>query len=243
MEQINYRGIVATQDMAQALRALNAKAGENGWRLELVKKVLRQPMADAGREVQFRLHHSGKTNQQGLEAAWGFAVPLGFTPWARWPVGGSEADWVFHFLGPWQTVADNLLAEGRGQMAWPSVEAAALADVGKGLRCTEKFVQAQLHRIGKNPGPVDGIIGPRTTGQLETLALDRSSLTQVAEQLKGMESFKARTGKAKAGHIFVHGRQTVVQAVGAIQVQQHPHGALLAVRGPGRVLVDIGETT
>lgn len=240
---LNYRGVIATPDMAKALRGLEAKAAEGGWRLELIKGVYRPLMAAAGREVQFRLRRSDMTPQQALNAAWGFAVPLGFTPWSRWPVltgpEGEASNWTFHFLGDWQVVADNLLAEGRGHLAWPSVESAAQADVGLGT--TEQFVQTQLHRVGRNPGPVDGVIGPRTTSQIQTLALGRSSLAQTALQLQGMHTSKAPGGVVGRGQVYIHGRQVVVQAAGSVQVKHQPHGALLTVTGPGRVVVDIGD--
>lgn len=238
---INYRGLISTPDMAQALRTLETKASENDWKVAVSAGP--SPMSQAGREVLIQLKRKDRTPLEALHAAWGFAIPLGFTPWARWPVIEGDPDIRFHFLGPWQVVGDNLLAEGRGHLAWTSMQAAALVDVGRweGSHQTERYIQAQLHRVGKNPGPIDGIIGPRTTGQIHTLALGRSSLDDLVEALTEMEPPQPRVSEIGSGHIFVHGREVVIQGAGGVKVQKRPGGALLAISGPGRVVVDIGD--
>ena len=126
-----------------------------------------------------------------LRSLWSIAIPLGFTPWSRWPVPG-ELDDLFHFAGPWQQVVDRLLAEGRGELAWQSACCAASCDVGawKGDRELERFVQAQLHRVGANPGSLDGVVGRRTVDALNSIGL--SGDLEAAE-----ESFRKATRAEK----------------------------------------------
>jgi hypothetical protein len=235
--------------MAHALRELEKKVTPFKWKLKILGPKpgpQASKAAKAGREVQLRLRRSNASPQDALNASWSFMVPLGFTPWARFPVllqeDGEEINFTYHFLGPWQSLIDTLLAEGRGHLAWPNFEAAALADVGQDTteRSTERFVQAQLHRLGKNPGPVDGVIGPRTKQEIDSLALGRKSLAQLAALLGEMKS--PRNQKTDhIGHISVPGRSFVVNAAGGIALKRHASGAALEITSPGRVILDIGE--
>lgn len=247
---MSYKGCLLTPDTVAALSALEKAATAKKWRLRILGPSPSAPDGDAvslipaGREVWFDLKRSDVGDlQTALNAAWGFAVPLGFTPLNRHPLStGMEDDNIFHFFGPWQAVYDRLLAEGRGELAWPSVCAAAQVDVGawKGDKADERFVQAQLHRIGRNPGPVDGVIGPRTASALETLGLDRPSLAQTLLYLKGAHPSPVPKEQQSIGHLYVPHRKMVVSATGAIRVQQAGNTAVLHVTGAGRLIVDIG---
>ena len=244
---INFRGRLLTRDTAEAVQALEASAGENGWGLELSGPAAGSDdnpdsLVPAGREVQFLLTREGESSvQSALNAMWGHAVPLGFTPWCRYPLPGS-GNTTFHFFGPWQPLYDRLLAEGRGHLAWPSVCCAAQCDVGqwKGDKTEERFVQAQLHRIGRNCGPVDGIIGPRTAEAIRSLGLDRSSFAQVSAHLRQAEAPVVKKTR-QVGHVVVPGRTVVVTPTDGIKATRTRHGATLVVEKPGRVIIDIGE--
>jgi len=247
---VNYRGFPVTPDTQDALVRLGKRADEAGkWALTLLGpspgagKGNMLSLASAGREVHFRLSRSDRDEQTALNAAWACAIPLGFTPHDRWP-RVSPTSHIYYYLGPWQTLNDRLLAEGRGHLAWPSVCAAAQADVGvwSGDKTLERFVQAQLHRVGKNIGPVDGVIGPRTTTGVESLGLKRPTLPQVAEHLRvaSLTPPKSQAQKPLRGHLSVPGYNVRVQAFGGVQAQQHgDSGAFLTATGPGRLVVEV----
>lgn len=241
----SYKGMLVTPDMVAALKALEARASDNGkWRVKFLKTDTTKPdplsLAPAGREVRFVFERAGADPQTALNAAWGAAVPLGFTPGLRYPLlhDGHE---VFHFFGPWRDVYDRLLAEGRGHLAWPSLCCAAQVDIGAwtGDKEEPRFVQAQLHRIGRNPGPVDGVVGPRTAAAIESLGLSRGSFAQVVDHLRTAMPPERPEGTTQRGHFLLPGREVVVEAFGGITSWSAPHGAAFEVTGPGRVVVDV----
>jgi hypothetical protein len=185
-----------------------------------------------GREVRIE--------SSDLRSLWSIAIPLGFTPWSRWPVRG-DLDDLFHFAGPWQQVVDRLLAEGRGELAWQSACCAAACDVGvwDGDRDLERFVQAQLHRVGANPGAVDGVVGRRMAAALSSVGL-AGDLDAAAAELSG------RTGPSGArpdpsgrwtGHVSIPG-MTSIATYGKAASVRIPGGAALTIEGPGRVVID-----
>jgi len=246
---VNYRGHALTEDTAKALHALEERAGKMGkWKLELFKAPVDNPMVKAGREIHLRLRRSDATHQECLNAAWGFCVPLGFTPNDRWP-RASQTDAVFYYLGPWQSLNDRLLAEGRGHLAWSSMCAAALVDVGRweGDREAERFVQAQLHRIGKGVGPVDGVVGRRTQAGLESLGLHRPTLAASVNHLMNLdvlpqEAARKKAQKSQVGHLSIPNHRVRVQAFGAVTAQQHGEtSAFITASGEGRLVVEVSK--
>jgi len=251
LQLLNHKGLLLTPDTAQALNLLQEKASANKWRLVLsgptagVQGDNLVSLIPAGREVHLKfIGAEGGDTQAALNALWGHAIPLGFTPWLRYPILGS-GDAIFHFLGPWVALYDRLLSEGRGHLAWPSVCAAAQCDVGvwKGSKADERFVQAQLHRVGRNCGPVDGEIGPRTAEAVETLGLKRAAFADVMGYLKTAEPPTVTPEVRKVGHIAVPGRRLNVAAYGSIKAVKTLQGATLTIDGPGRVIVDVGGVT
>lgn len=246
----NYRGHVLTEDTTQALHALEERAWQLGkWKLDLLDPLIkdkRDPgsLVPAGREIHFRLQRSDRSEQESLNAAWACAVPLGFTPKDRWPRPSTTSE-VFYFFGPWSSVNERLLSEGRGHLAWPSVCIAAQCDVGvwQGDKETERFVQAQLHRVGKNVGPIDGVIGKRTQAAIASLGLDRPSLAQVAAHLKLAEPTPKQAyqpQQAARGHISVPGHTIRVQAFGDVRATQHgTSGASIVAHGEGRLVIEV----
>jgi len=246
----NHKGVALAADTIEALKTLEENATENGWRVSLIPAPPAVPppegplsLCQAGRQVVLRLHQEGAGPQQALNAAWGHAVPLGFTPWNRYPLAGSGADDVFHFCGLWRIVYDRLMSEGRGHLAWPSMCCAAQVDAGvwKGDKAEERFVQAQLHRVGRNCGPVDGVIGPRTTECIDMLGLKRAAFPKVLEHLKGMDVPRVEIQPRQVGHIALPGRKLTVSSFGGVKVTKTTQGATLTVEGPGRVILDVGD--
>lgn len=241
-----YKGLIVTADTATALKIVEERANAIGrWTV----KYLPQPpqvdplsLAPAGREVHLLFEKAGATAQDALNAAWGCLVPQGFTPKLRYPLVESGST-VFHFFGPWQGLYGLLLAEGRGHLAWPSVCCAAQCDVGewKGDKEEVRFIQAQLHRLGRNCGPIDGVVGPRTAAALESLALPRGTLVQAAEFLRTAPDPAKVAGQASRGHLHVPGYNLVVEGYGGVKAWPVQSGAGLEVTGPGRLVVDVRQ--
>lgn len=248
----SHRTLALTLDTIEAFKRLELVADEKGW---LVDINLPDPMVPpsegplslhpAGRQVQFRLMKPDEDidTQRSLNAAWGLAVPLGFTPWNRYPIVGTPGEYVFHYFGPWRALYDRLMSEGRGHLAWPSMCCAAQVDVGawKSLDVDRRFVQAQLHRVGRNSGPVDGVIGPRTTECIDSLGLKNASFQKAAEHLQKMGSPQEDRKRNQVGHVALPGRDLAVSAFGGIKATRTPQGATLTINGPGRVILDVGE--
>jgi hypothetical protein len=249
---IQYRSeLSVTSDTAGKLRELEAKAKEYGWSVIYLPFEEERPaiseessLGRAGREIRFDLtHDTTKKPKQKLAAMWSLAVPLGFTPWSRYPVLG-EHQHIFHYLGPWGVLYDRICAEGRGHLAWDSVRTASLVDVGalEGPKTLEKFIQAQLHRLGHNPGPLDGMVGPRTIKSLEALGLKGLPFAEMAEEMMKKSAKKPPPSKRGTGHITIPGRSLSVTSFGSVKTLQTNNGVALDVGGAGgRVVVDIGE--
>jgi hypothetical protein len=262
------RRTLVTPDVAEAVRQLELRAAAlGGFRLVVQGPPLenatwagvaadagpteRPPHASmrlTGRELYLRLQSVGTTverRQAEVEALWGVAVPCGFTPWLRYPLAG-RGDEVFHFFGPWQVLYDSLLGEGRGEEAWPSTCVAAQVDVGKweGDRAVERFVQAQLHRLGVPCGPVDGVVGDRTVASLRGLGLTGGGMTfaDAAARLAAMDPPKPRRAERRRGFVSVDGPVSAV-ASGKVALTRSPQGYALAIDGPGRVILDVGDET
>lgn len=240
---MTYKGMIVAPDVGAALRALEAEANRGGWRIRHIKPD-QQPYSElsllpAGREVWLTFEKDGVDTLGSLYATWGAAVPLGFTPKLRDPLL-EEGHMIFRYFGPWQALYGKMLAEGRGHLAWPSVCAAAQGDVGKweGDKEESRFVQAQLHRMGRNPGPIDGVVGQRTAAAIESLSLPRASLTVVADHLRAVNPPK-KTSKVDRGHLHIPKRKLVVESYGGVTAWPMSNGAGFEVSGPGRIVVDV----
>lgn len=246
---ISFRGLLLTKDTAQAVEALEARAAETGWRVRLLGPAPGSQdgnplsLVPAGREVHAILEQGDSSEQSSLNAMWGCAVPLGFTPWCRYPLVGEPRSNVFHYFGPWRALHDRVLSEGRGHLAWPSVCCAAQCDVGQwaGDHTTERLIQAQLHRVGRNCGPIDGVLGPRTAMAIQSLGLGQVAVGKLLEHLYRLGEEKRPASPRQVGYIALPNRQMTVSAVGGVKVARTKQGAMLTVDGPGRVVVDIGD--
>lgn len=248
---INFRGVPLTPDAVAALKDVETTAIKKGrWALEILGpeyafKDRELSLIPGGREVHLRLHREDVTDPEvELRALWGLAVPRGFVPWLRHCTPtGTPQDRILHFLGPWTALYERLHAEGRGHLAWRSVCCAAAVEVGewKGDREKERFIQAQLHRLGHNIGPVDGVVGERTKAALQRLSLF-GTLENIYEALRdSKDPGSPPTSKPLHGHIVVPGREIQVRHYGEVaSVAMGSSGARLSAKGRGRFIVDVG---
>ena len=268
---VQYQGASLTSDTIEALRQLEFKVGKNPniklsfsglsrdrmtWkRLEdgSLDNITGQPapgsMALTGREIYLTLNFKEdplvdrKTVElRELATLWSFVVPLGFTPWDRNPVV-SPTSQVFHYNGPWNRLYDSLLSQGRGEFAFPSVCCAAQVDVGlwQGAHSVERFVQAQLHRIGMDPGPVDGTIQEKTLNAIQATGMVGKNLTELADVLARRESFRPVTSERSYGHVILPGHQFTIFPSGGIKSTRNQSGAQLTIDGPGGFTVVLEE--
>lgn len=205
---------------------------------------LRDPSLSAlptGREVHLRVSGQGAEEARVL-ALWSSLIPLGFVPWDRFPLVSSPTVGVFHHFGPWKFLMDHHMATGRGEHAWSSFCAAAQSDIGmwEGRERMERFIQAQLYRLGLGHGPVDGILGSLTRKAIKDAGMPSPpgcSLSVLAERLAKAQA-TTPSGGIEGGQVLFEGKMTV-QAWGGVEVRQVPRkGASFTVGGPGRVVLD-----
>jgi len=201
-----------------------------------------------GREVylNFRFHGEGDAGgrrERELATLWGLVVPLGFVPYTRYPLPGPQ-DQVFHFLGEWHTLMDQLLGAGRGEAGWPAFCCAAQIDVDtwEGPRKTERLVQAHLHRIGYNVGPLDGVIGNKTQGALRAANLHSTAMSDVAAQIEQMAPHVPQTLERDVqGRLVMPDVDWSIHHYGQVRATRTVQGADFHVSGPGRVVIDVRE--
>ena len=213
---------------------------------------LKSSMANAGREVILKVdssHLSEVTNNLSyfISAFWSSGVPLGFTPWNRYPspTGNLNLDFKLHFFGPWYSIYEKLCSEGRGEFAWHSMQDACLVDAGRleHPQVLEKFVQAQLHRWGYNCGLVDGVVGPRTAECLKKLNMQDLDLSGLAEYLKGEPPARSEASSKSPkvyGQVVIPNYNLKVFTYGKVYSAGQASGsASLTVEGPGRIILDV----
>lgn len=239
-----YKGMLLTPDTARALSDLEAWASGLGRTLRLHTPPLapgHDPLSllQAGREVHITLH-GGADDGENLYTLWGGAVPRGWTPRLRDPLLESGSA-VFRFFGAWQVVYDRMLAEGRGHLAFSSLCCAAQVDVGRwgGTETEARFIQAGLHRLGYNPGPIDGVIGPRTQAALEALFPERPTRPMILEYLRTAQPDEGAKRSGTRGHLLIPGHEIVIASYGGAQAWRVQHGAAIQIHGPGRIVVDV----
>ena len=263
---VAYRSTVVTPDTAEALRLLERAGAELGnvrikyrgvkhaqatW-----KGVEEDPgplglsadfsMRPTGREIYLGLEVKGDpvSKEQELALLWSLVIPLGFLPWSRYPVQGA-LDNVFHFLGPWAVVGDFLQGEGRGELAWPSMCAAAQCAAGlwAGPRLTERTIQMHLHRLGIHCGPVDGLLGERTLSSLRALGLGGVSSQELVGALAQMKTLPQRAAAGpQTGYFTMKSSAYNVEPFcsGKVQASRTHAGLAVSVDGPGRLILLFG---
>lgn len=202
-----------------------------------------------GREVYLRLEiqnddgPSLSKREREIAMLWGLAIPLGFTPFTRYPLPGPHEE-VFHFLGTWGLLMDHMLGAGRGEAGFPSFCCAAQIDVGRweGGRGTERLVQAHLHRLGYNVGPIDGVIGNKTQGGIRAANLHSLTLADVAKRIVEMPTHvPASLEREVQGRITMPDVSFSIHPYGQVRVTRTVHGADLQISGPGRVVIDVRD--
>lgn len=202
-----------------------------------------------GREVYLRLdlvddeEPLASRREREIAMLWGAAVPLGLVPFSRYPLPGPH-DSVFHLLGEWTMLMDNLLGAGRGEAGWPGFCAAAQIDVGtwEGARATERMVQARLHLLGYNVGAIDGIVGSRTQGALRAAGLHSMPMTDVARKIATMVPRQARVLDSPVrGTVEIQGVDFAMHPYGQVRAARTVRGAEIHVSGAGRVVIDFME--
>lgn len=260
-----YRSSVVTPDTAEALRLLEVNAAKTGnvligfrgapkvtlnWKGPLgpTNCPPQISLRPTGREVYLRVHLQGfkgtpeAQKEAELITLWGLAIPLGFTPWSRYPIPGPHEE-VFHFFGPWKSLFDNLCSEGLGEYAWASVCAAAQSDVGtwEGDRVSERFVQAQLHRLGLHCGPINGIIEEEVIIALRALGFQGKALEEMIPALAKFQAPNKTDSTRRMGQILLPGDDVSVVSYGDIAITRTKQGTMLAVDGPGKIIVTVGR--
>jgi hypothetical protein len=235
--------LIVTGDTFEALDRLEARAKEHEAILDIRPLDLKGPrhlsLVPAGRLFKISFYKGDVQEGRRIAFVWSLAIPERFTPWDRNPVP-SETQGVFSYLGPWEILYERLVAEGRGDVAWLSVCVAAQCDAGvwEGDRPVERFVQAQLHRVGQNCGPLDGIIGPRTVAAIKALGLEGLKLEELAAELMGRYPAGVIRQDRKYGHLSL-GVPFTVETFGLVKKVRNPAGASFIIEGPGRILVEI----
>ena len=260
---VAHRKSVVTPDTAEALRRLEVVGAERGdIRIQFQgvpqnqcswQGVAEDPgptalpsqfsMRPTGREVYLsvKLKDEPANPMKELAILWGLAVPLGFMPWTRYPVPGPRTH-VFHYFGPWAKIGDFLHGEGRGELAWPSMCAAAQLEVGtwQGPKPTERSIQSHLHRLGIHCGPVDGEIGRRTLNAMQALGLSKMPLTEAAEALAKMKPPEPENSERNIGFFTMEGNYEAFTS-GAVQATRTQTGYAVAAEGPGRLILLFGD--
>lgn len=201
----------------------------------------------SGREVRLRLRLPGEESvgqrQHELAMLWGVAVSLGFVPFTRYPLPG-PCDEVFHFLGPWAVLMDNLLGAGRGEAGWPGFCCAAQLEVGawEGSHATERAVQAHLHRSGFYCGAVDGQVGPKTQAALKAANLHSLPLTEILKRITAAKTASPGVPKHPVtGHLEMEGVDLSIHPYGQVRASRTARGADIQITGPGRLVIDVRD--
>lgn len=124
---------------------------------------------NAGRAIDFDI----EALTIPLKELWDVAIPLGWSPVIAAPDATMKEAWHLDFMGPWAPVKQRL---GYSQAA-----IAACLDIGYGYgpKTEERYIQAQLHRLGQDVGPIDGVLGKRSQAALQALGVLGSNGTLV----------------------------------------------------------------
>jgi hypothetical protein len=270
LQRIRYNDLAVTPDTAAALRHLEKRADQiKDMRLSISgptevdmtwDKMRMRPgptnlppewsALPTGREVYLGVEiiddelSKESRLERSLAMLWALAVPLGFTPYTRYPLPGPHMS-VFHFMGPWDILMDHMLGAGRGEAAWPGFCGAAQADVGawEGGKQTERFVQSHLHRLGYNCGAIDGIVGNSVLAALKAAGMSGKPLMDVAEAL-GKEGTRdtRKPRQPIEGSVELPDTDFSIVSYGQVRTTRTPKGALISVAGAGRIVVDVRET-
>lgn len=237
---VRYQKTYVNPSCIDKLDALDKKGKELGWPRFLVDSSTNQeefnPLSPkaSGREFIF-------TTGGSVESLWAAAIPLGFIPWNRYPVQ-DENSGLFHYYGNWKMLIDFLHSEGRGEWAWSSFCCAVLLEVGKweGTKPIERGIQANLHRLGKHCGAIDGIIGERTLGAMKALGVSEMSPDKALQKLESLYYEEPKTGgEPTGGFIYLGGRKSEVFSSGNVHIISSNNGYTISIEGKGKILIEL----
>ena len=248
MRRINlvpFEEFKVTEDTQLSISLLINRAKNFGWKIGLIDPFIKTDLFKYGREVCFHIEPSGDFDtdmQNKINALWGLAVPLGFTPYNRYPLN-DDLSFIFHYFGEWKYLMDRLLAEGRGHLMWDSLICACACDIGEwgGDNTLVRMIQAQLHRTGFNCGVIDGILGSRTLNCLQKNGLVGVELKDALEFLLNIDPKKEKREVSTKGFISIPNRDLQVSCYGNIQAVESANGISIESNGYGRLIIDIGE--
>ena len=103
-------------------------------------------------------------------------------------------------------------------------------------------MQAHLHRIGFNVGPLDGILGNKTQGALRAANLHSIPLAEVATRIETMSThFPKMLDQAVQGRLDLPDVDFSIHPYGQVRTTRTAQGADLHISGPGRVVVDVRD--
>ena len=110
-----------------------------------------------------------------LDKLWEIAIPLGWTPIIKAPTEGVTESWHFDYFSYWQATRLRLSYAGVANV-YGMIAMCSCLDEGIGGYGNDeaRALQVQLHRIGQNPGAVDGDIGAKTEKALGAAGFDKS---------------------------------------------------------------------
>ncbi len=197
----------ATPDFALVLEKVKAKVPTLLWS-DLYRSYDMQKAAHedyvSGRKTAFSppaggsFHEAGramdidlKTTGMSLANFWAVLKPLGFFPIIDTPNDKLNEAWHFDFRGSHQLVYD-YVKSGKVQSTYsPYAQAARSAILALGQHVDDvpnqdvAIVQSALIRLGKDPGPIDGVVGFRTKAAVKSAGttLDNAD-SKLADQLQ-----------------------------------------------------------
>lgn len=236
-----------TEDTKKIVDLLILKASNYGWKVDLCDPPIKTDLYDCGREICFELKHSEGFETKSIDqinALWGIAIPLGLTPYNRYPLDDSLS-FMFQHFGCWTPLMDRLLAEGRGNLMWSSIVCACLCDIGewKGDKLLVRMIQSQLHRIGYNCGAIDGVLGSRTLRCIQANNLQGLELSEIVKILIEKHRREVKISKRTTkGFLSLPNRNFQVTCYGGINTVKSANGVAIESNSVGgRLIIDIGE--
>ena len=224
-----YKGNVYTSDTLEIVKKIETLILDG----KLEAKIYEPEQPLSGRVVGI--------DSNDLKRVWSYVIPMGVTPWCRYPVHSVESD-IYHVYGPWQTMMDTLMGMGRGDAVWSSFKTATAIECGlyEGENAVGCEIQMLLHRLGYNPGPVDGLIGPTTTRAMaEAGVKERAELALC--RLRRMKPAQKNTPPAKKRKGYFSGDCSLkaVQTFGGVRGTRTESGLVIETDSPGRLILDL----
>lgn len=226
-----------TNDTKEAIRRMMELAGRAGLQLSIGEPPsgVRHPY---GRTVSMRVKGDG--GDSVISIGWSLAIPLGFTPFIRYPMR-MDGDDIYHYFGHWRAYYDGLCSRGMGGIAWREFITASLVETGQwsGTKRTERTVQANLAKLGLYFGPIDGMVNEETLSAIEAAGLSGKEITEVSTALEGREVQQEKHRGRSTGYILFQDASVAVSGYGSVSYSKTATGYAVTASGKCRLLVDI----